>query len=112
MKPLHKLFPVVIVLDWIVDPPSVRLSYRDSLYWLIYPLIWVGLTLVRGAADGWYPYPFLDPADGGYGQVAVTIVALIIGFFVIAGALIAVGDARGGEDSRSGKPAEANGSLV
>lgn len=98
---LHKLFPVVIVLDWIVDPPVVRLSFRDSLYWLIYPLIWTGLTLVRGAADGWYPYPFLDPADGGYGQVAVTVVAVIVGFFVIAGALIAVGNARG-EGSRSG----------
>ena len=52
---LHKLFPVVVVLDWIIDPPTVRLNARDALAWLVYPLIWTGLTLLRGAADGWYP---------------------------------------------------------
>lgn len=92
---LHKLFPVIVVLDWIVDPPTVRLSYRDTLVWLAYPLIWTGLTLVRGAADGWYPYPFLNPANGGYGQVAVTVVAVIVGYFVVAVGWIAVGNARG-----------------
>ena len=93
---LHKLFPVVVVLDWIVDPPTTRLAPRDAVLWLVYPLIWTGLTLVRGAADGWYPYPFLDPAHGGYGQVAVTIVAVIVGFLAIAVAIIAIGNARGG----------------
>ena len=44
---------------------------RDVVAWMVYPLVWRGLTLVRGAADGWYPYPFLDPANGGYGSVAV-----------------------------------------
>jgi hypothetical protein len=92
---LHKLFPVIVVLDWIVDPPTTRLAPRDTILWLVYPLIWTGLTLVRGAADGWYPYPFLDPAHGGYGQVAVTIVAVIVGFVVIALAMIAIGNARG-----------------
>ena len=65
---LHKLFPVVVVLDWLVDPPMVRLTNRDALLWLVYPIVWVVVTLVRGAADGWYPYPFLDPAKGGYGH--------------------------------------------
>ena len=61
---VHKLFPVIVVLDWIVDPPTVRLSGRDVVAWMVYPIVWLGLTLVRGAADGWYPYPFLNPANG------------------------------------------------
>jgi len=93
---LHKLFPAVMVLDWVVDPPTARLTYRDALTWLIYPLVWTGLTLVRGAADGWYPYPFLDPANGGYGQVALTVVAITIGFLVISLAIIEIGRRRGG----------------
>ena len=28
---VHKLFPVVVVLDWLVDPPTVQLSWRTSL---------------------------------------------------------------------------------
>ena len=81
---LHKIFPIVVVLDWILDPPMTRLSVRDGLLWLAFPLAWTGVTLVRGAIDGWYPYPFLDPANGGYGTVAVTVVAVTIGFLVLA----------------------------
>ena len=54
--------------------------------------------MVRGAADGWYPYPFLDPANGGYATVAVMIVAITVGFLVLSGAMIALGRWRGGAD--------------
>jgi hypothetical protein len=83
---LHKLSPVIIVLDFVLDPPRTRLSTRAALLWLVYPLIWLGYTLVRGAAVGWYPYPFLDPSHaGGYGRVGVT--SLII---VVAGAVLSI----------------------
>ena len=93
---LHKIFPILVVLDWINDPPRIRLVNRDIVTLLIYPLIWTVLTVIRGAVDPahWYPYPFLDPANGGYGQVAVTIVAVLIGFIVIAAAYIALGNWR------------------
>ncbi len=75
---LHELTPVVIVLDWLIDPPSVPIGWRRSLGWLLYPLAWLVYTLVRGAIVGWYPYPFLNPANGGYGQVAVTTVVILV----------------------------------
>jgi hypothetical protein len=87
---LHKIFPVVVLLDWIVDPPRIRLTSRDGLLWLAFPLAWTGITLLRGAADGWYPYPFLDPANGGYGTVSVTVLAVTIGFAVIAAITLAL----------------------
>lgn len=91
---LHKIFPVVVVLDWILDPPMHRLRAPDLVTWLIYPLVWTVLTVIRGALDGWYPYPFLDPANGGYGQVAVVVVGVLIGFFAISAAILAIGNAR------------------
>ncbi len=91
---LHKIFPVIIVLDWILDPPMHRLGARDLVMWLIYPLIWTVLTVIRGALDGWYPYPFLDPANGGYGQVAIVVVAVLVGFIGISAAILAIGNAR------------------
>lgn len=96
---LHKFFPIVVVLDWVLDPPAVRLTARDALLWLAYPLAWTALTLVRGAVDGWYPYPFLDPANGGYGQVLVTAVAITVGFVVIALAAIGLANAMGARRS-------------
>ncbi len=75
---LHKLTPVVIVLDWLLDPPSVHLSRRDALGSLLFPLVWLAYTMVRGPIAGWYPYPFLDPAHGGYGQVAITSLVILV----------------------------------
>ena len=92
---VHKFFPVVVVLDWLIDPPTTRINVRHALLWLAYPLVWVTLTLIRGAADGWYPYPFLDPANGGYTSVAISFVT-ILGFFLVLGmALIWLGNLRG-----------------
>jgi len=88
---VHKLFPILAIVDWIVDPPRTDLRYRDVAIWLVFPLIWVVLTLVRGALDGWYPYPFLDPDNGGYRSVAYHVIAILAGFLVIAGAIVALG---------------------
>ena len=65
---LHEVMPLVIVIDWLLDPPSRHITYRQSLLWLAYPLAWVAYTLIRGPIADWYPYPFLDPASGGYRQ--------------------------------------------
>jgi len=91
---LHKLFPVVFVADYLLDPPRSKLTLRDAALWLVYPIVWVALTLVRGTIDGWYPYPFLDPANGGYGAVAVTVVAITVGFLVISAIHVWLGNAR------------------
>jgi hypothetical protein len=80
---LHKVTPVVIVADWILDPPLIPISWRRSLTWLAYPLVWLAYTLVRGALVDWYPYPFLNPANGGYGQVAVTVAIVLVASAVV-----------------------------
>ena len=101
---VHKLFPLVLLIDWILDPPRHRISIRDSLVWLVYPLAWLAYTMVRGALVGWYPYPFLDPANGGFGTVALYVVAILV-FGVVLCAVLAtagniLGDRRAAQVSR------------
>jgi hypothetical protein len=96
---LHKIFPIVVALDWLLDPPRIRLTYRDALLWLVYPIAWVVLTLIRGAADGWYPYPFLDPVNGGYGMVAIVVIAITLGFLGLAAITVAIGNRAGGRSA-------------
>jgi hypothetical protein len=49
--------------------------------------------MVRGAIAGWYPYPFLDPSDGGYGTVALYVVAILVFGLVVVAVLRFAGNA-------------------
>lgn len=88
---LHKVFPIVLIADWLIDPPQ-RLYLREALWWLAYPLVWTAYSLIRGAATGWYPYPFLDPANGGYQTVAGYVGGILVGGIVLIVILITVGN--------------------
>ncbi len=80
---LHRVMPVAVMADWLVDPPRGPVAFRRAaVAWLAFPLAWTAFTLVRGEIDGRYPYPFLDPANGGYGSVALYSVA-ILGLFLL-----------------------------
>lgn len=79
---LHIVVPAYVVVDWLVFTDRARLSFGSLWLVLLYPLLWSGVVLVRGATDGWFPYPFLDPATG-YGSVffyVAVIAVLVLGF--------------------------------
>ena len=75
---LHYIMPVAVLLDWLIDRARPGVTFRHGLRWIIYPLIYVGYTLMRGPIVGWYPYPFLNPAHHGYGLVFITSVVITI----------------------------------
>ena len=76
---------VAVMADWLADPPRAPIAFRRAARaWLAFPLLWTALTLVRGEIDGRYPYPFLDPANGGYGSVALYSVAILGLFLAVA----------------------------
>ena len=86
--------PVVLVADWLIDPPRHRLSFRIGLAWLLYPLAYLVYTLIRGARVDWYPYPFLDVSRHGYGGVLLNCAVMLVGFVAAAAAFVAVGNRR------------------
>ena len=74
----HKLLPIAVVADFLlVDPPRNRLTARDGLWFASYGVAWLAYTFIHGAATGWYPYPFLDPAVRGVTLAAVTAAAIV-----------------------------------
>jgi len=90
---LHYVMPVAVVLDWLVDPPRATLDTKNFLLALVFPFIYLAYLFVRGAATGWYPYPFLNPANvGDYGGVAMYSAGIAITFLVAGWALLAVGN--------------------
>ncbi|WP_085475200.1 Pr6Pr family membrane protein [Rathayibacter oskolensis] len=83
---MHLLFPVYGLLDWLLVADRPPLPWRRLWIVLVYPVLWLVVVLIRGATDGWVPYPFLDPATG-YGTVAVYVVIIAIAF-LLSGALV------------------------
>ena len=86
---VHEVAPVLLLVDWLVDPPGRRLSVRQVAAWLIFPALYLVYSLVRGPIADWYPYPFLDPdhASGGYGAVAITSAGILVTIVVLAALL-------------------------
>lgn len=75
---LHYIMPVAMVADWLLARPRKPIAFRRALVWLVFPIVYLGYSLVRGYFADWYPYPFLDPTDDGYGSVAIMSIAIAL----------------------------------
>jgi hypothetical protein len=86
---VHEIAPLVVFVDWILSPPDEPPVVRDIGKWLIFPVVYLVYSLVRGPIADWYPYPFLDPnLDGGAAKVAIMVVVLIPCVVVMAWGLV------------------------
>jgi len=89
---LHYVMPVVVVLDWLVQSPRLPIAFRRLGLVLLLPVAYLAYSLVRGAAINWYAYPFLNPANGGYGTVALTCVLIAVAFLAVSAVLVVAGN--------------------
>jgi hypothetical protein len=79
---LHIITPIYGVLDWFLFRDRIGLALRRLWVVLLYPLLWLVVVLVRGATDGWVPYPFLDGKEG-YASVAGYCVVILVAFLAV-----------------------------
>lgn len=87
---MHQLIPIVMLLDIIIVPLAPRTPRWTVVFYLFYPLSYLGWFLLRGPYTGYYPYDFINPAeyDNGYTGVLITCGALLLVFIVIGLAII------------------------
>ncbi|RXZ72015.1 Pr6Pr family membrane protein [Agromyces albus] len=90
---LHVAFPVYAALDWILFGDRSAVPWRNLWVVLIFPAVWIVVVLIRGATDGWVPYPFLDPAQG-YGIVAMYCIVIFIATVVVGALVFAISRVR------------------
>ena len=80
---LHVILPLYAALDWLIFSDRSALPWNKLWVALIYPVVWIIVVLIRGATDGWVPYPFLNPAQG-YGVVALYAVTIAVAAVLFA----------------------------
>ncbi len=83
----HTVTPLVTVAGWLLFGPHGWADRCVVVLALGYPLAWLAFTLARGAAIGWYPYPFVDVGVLGYGRVALNCAGITALFLAVAVAL-------------------------
>lgn len=84
---VHGVMPAVLLLDWLISPPATRLSLGRASRWMIFPIGYLAVSLIRGPIVKWWPYDFLDPREpGGYGHVtkwSVIVTAIFVVFMML-----------------------------
>ncbi|MGV1759566.1 Pr6Pr family membrane protein [Rhizobium sp. A22-96] len=87
---LHYWIPLLTALDWIFLVERGRLSWRDAIWWLLFPALYSIYSLIHGHLSGFYPYPFLEVSDIGLNAVLINMTILGVIFLALGGIFIAL----------------------
>jgi hypothetical protein len=87
---LHYAVPVFYLAWWVSCVPHGQLAWSDVLRWAMFPLVYLGFILLRGAWLHEYPYPFIDVDALGAGTVARNAVGIGLLFLLSGLVLVAV----------------------
>ncbi|MGG9960489.1 Pr6Pr family membrane protein [Ferruginibacter sp. SUN106] len=83
---LHLIIPVIYLVFWFKFVPKQNIQWSTILPWTIFPLVYLGYSLLRGPMAQWYPYPFLDVIKLGYSKVLINsagVCAVFVAFAVL-----------------------------
>ena len=81
---LHVVNPVIFLGFWVFYGDKSNLKYKDTVNWLIYPLLYVVFIVIRGSLINKYPYPFIDVVKLGYPKAITNTVIILIIFWLLS----------------------------
>lgn len=101
---MHKVVPILYFFYWIFFVKKGSLRWGLAIVWLIYPMIYFFYILIRGAIDGWYPYPFANVGKLGYAKAIENGILILASFYSLGILLIAVDKMIGGKGQAEESP--------
>jgi hypothetical protein len=85
---IHTFAPILIAIEYVIALRSPTLRLRAALWVMVFPLAWLGFSIVRGLATNWWPYWFINPnEEGGVASVLLYVAAITL-FFIAMGYLL------------------------
>lgn len=88
---LHVVSPIIFLIFWIFFVDKSSLKYKSAAIWLVYPLIYVIFTVIRGYFINRYPYPFIDVVKLGYPNALLNAVIILFIFWLLSLLFIFIG---------------------
>src|SRR6187402_3069092 len=89
-RTVHYVVPFLYLFWWVALLPHGTLVWRDALRWLLFPLVFLAWTRLRGAVVHEYPYPFVDVDRLGYATVLINAIMVALVFVVLGLGLVAI----------------------
>ena len=97
---LHFWIPAYAIVDWLIAPGR-DVPWSTVGFVLVFPVVWVAYTLIRGSFVYWYPYFFLDPALVAFPlELGAYLLLVVIIFTGVTAVLIAISRLPGFEHVR------------
>ena len=97
---LHLVIPVLFFMFWLIVVPKGRLKWSNVWLWMIYPLVYLAIVLIRGELSGYYPYPFLNVTKLGYPQTLLNCGGVAAVFIIISLIFVGIGKLTGKKTGR------------
>ena len=79
----HTFVPILTVAWWIFLAPKPDYRTRDLPLWIAWPSVYCVYILTRASYSGFYPYPFLNVPEIGWGGLARAVGGLLLGFVLV-----------------------------
>lgn len=97
----HLVLPVVVFLGWLLFDEKGTVKYHHALYFLAFPLFYIIYSEVAHILfqDNFFPYSLMRPSfysespsflsgNGGWNGVVVTMVLILLAFYLVGLSLI------------------------
>lgn len=88
---LHVVMPIIFIVYWFIYTDKRSLQWKHIFPWLLYPLVYIIYTLIRGSFVHFYPYPFLNVDQLGYQSVLINCIWVSFAFLAFSLLFIAIG---------------------
>ncbi|WP_316738025.1 Pr6Pr family membrane protein [Pedobacter aquatilis] len=88
---LHVINPLLFLGFWLLFVDKSELRYKQAFVWLIYPLCYVLMTIIRGAMIQEYPYPFINVVTLGYPKAILNTLIILVIFWMLSLIFIFIG---------------------
>lgn len=80
----HTVVPVLAVGGWLAFGPRGLTSARVAKLSVLFPAFYMAFVMIRGAFDGFYPYPFANVTNLGYLKVVINGLWVAVLFVALA----------------------------
>ena len=85
---MHYAVPALFLIFWWLFVAPAGGAWRHPLVWATFPVVYLLFALVRGAATGFYAYPFIDVDALGYAHVLMNAGGILLMYLLISAILL------------------------